>query len=150
MRKFFSKKRLFIPAAVAALMVVGVAAYAFWTTTGSGQGSATVAADNGTLVIHATAPSGLTPGDSQDITFTVDNDNSSSLYVDTIHLDSVDADNACDVADFSMDDVVEGATVPASTDGYAMPNKGTLTFADTEVNQDACKSANLTLTFSSN
>ena len=148
-----SKKTWAILGIVAAIGLSAIGAFAYWTTTGSGTGTADVATANGTLVLHASAPTDLFPGGSSNVTFTADNGGATNLYVGTIHLDSVTADAghaSCDTADFTMADVVSNTMVPAATTGHALAGTGTLVYANTAVNQDACKGAELTLTLSSN
>jgi len=152
MRKLTRRRYVAALAAIAALALAS-GAYAYWTTTGSGTGSASVASSNGTLVLHGVAADALTPGGSSSVTFTADNANTSSLEVATISLDSVAVDaghSGCDVSDFSMPDVVSDTQVPAGESDYALSGTGTLSMADTAVNQDACKGASLTLNLSSN
>ena len=57
---------------------------------------------------------------------------------------------ACDTADFTMADVVSNTVVTAGQRGYALNGTGTLQYANTGVNQDACKGASLTLNLTSN
>jgi hypothetical protein len=153
MKKLVRKRYVVaVVSAIAALALAG-GAYAFWTTTGAGTGSASVASSNGTLVLHGVAADALTPGGSSSVSFTADNANTSSLEVGTISLDSVSLDaghSACDVSDFSMPDVVSSTQVPAGASDYALSGSGTLSMADTALNQDACKGASLTLNLSSN
>jgi hypothetical protein len=148
-----SKKAWVILGIVAAIGLSAIGAFAYWTTTGSGTGSASVATANGVLVLHGTAPTDLYPGGQSEVTFTADNAGATNLFVGTIHLDSVAADAGhvtCDTADFSMADVVSNTMVPATTSGHALTGTGTLVYANTAVNQDGCKGADLTLTLSSN
>jgi len=138
--------------AAAACLAAAGAAYGYWTTTGAGIGTATVASAGGTVVLHGVAADPLVPGGASAVTFTADNPGPSSLYVTRIHLEGVSADAAhvgCAVADFAMPDVVSGTLVPAGATGVALSGSGTLAMADTAVSQDACKGAALTLALSS-
>ena len=128
-----SKKTWALVGIVAAIGLSAIGAFAYWTTTGSGTGAADVATTNGTLVLHASAPTQLFPGGSSSVTFTADAGHAS-----------------CDTADFTMADVVSNTMVPAATTGHALAGTGTLVYANTAVNQDACKGAELTLNLSSN
>ena len=69
-------------AAVGAVVVLAMAggAYAYFTTTGSGTGSATVGA-NSTVTIAGTSASALYPGTSSTVSFTVTRYLSASLLV---------------------------------------------------------------------
>jgi hypothetical protein len=143
----FSKKRVLALAAVAALAVAGIA-YAYWTTTGSGTGSGSVASSNGTLTLHGVVTDALTPAGTSAVTFTADNGGTSSLQVGTVHLVNVTTDaghSGCAVADFTMPNVTEGDVIAAGASAVALTHDGTITMADTSVNQDACKGAPLTL-----
>lgn len=140
-----TKRRSIAGVAVAALLALSVAAYAYWTTTGSGSGSAANAGANGTLVLHASFDAGLTPGGSTPVTYTADNSGTSSLQLHNIHSVVTTSDDGCKASDFSIADVTSDVTVPKSTTGKTV-GTGTLAFADTDVNQDACKGATVTLT----
>jgi hypothetical protein len=149
----FNKKRVLALATVAALAVAGIA-YAYWTTTGAGTGSATNASSNGTIDLHASFADGLTPGGSKTVTFTADNAGTSSLRVGTVQsVVSIDAAHValgCSVDDFSIADVDENQTIAAGATGVTLAHTGLIAFADTAVNQDGCKGAKVTLTLSSN
>jgi hypothetical protein len=137
-------------AVTATFLVIGGGAYAFWTTSGQGIVSAPNAASNGTVVLNATFAPGLTPGASVPVTYTANNTGSSSLRVGTISHVVSTSDPLCLPADFTIANVVSNTTVPANSTNFALAGTGTLTFADTAVNQDACKSATVTLTLTSN
>ena len=79
-----NKKLVAAGVGTALALALGGVALAYWTTTGAGSGSATNAASNGTVVLHATFADGLTPGASETVTYTADNAGTSSLYVGTI------------------------------------------------------------------
>ena len=151
--KRLSKRTWVAIAIVLAIAMSAIGAFAYWTTTGSGNGSASVAASNGTVTLHGSAPTNLYPGGSSSVTFTADNAGSSNLYVGTIHLAGVTADGghaSCDTSDFTMADVTSNTMVPAGQSGFALGGTGTLDYANTAVNQDACKGASLTLNLTSN
>jgi hypothetical protein len=142
------RKRLSVLGVVAILAVAGVAV-AYWTTTGSGSGSGAVASSNGTLVLHGTITSQLTPGGSSPVTFTADNAGSSSLQVGTVHAVVSTNKVGCEVSDFTIADTAENQVIPAKGSGVPLANNGSISMADTEANQDACKGAAITLTLSS-
>ena len=134
----------------AAFLIIGGGAYAYWTTTSAGTGSAPNAASNGTLTITATFASGLTPGASVPVTYTASNPGTSSLQVGTISHVVSTSNASCSPADFTISNVASNTTVPAGASNFAIAGTGTLGFTDTAVNQDACKSATVTLTLSAN
>lgn len=145
------KKRALVAAVVAGLaLIAAIAGYAYWTTTGSGTGSA-AAGTTTAVTLHASFTDGIYPGGTRSVSFTADSTNPGSVRVGTVHLASVTFDaghSGCSAADFTMPDVVENADVPNGS-GTALPNNGTLTFADTASNQDACKNATITLNLTS-
>lgn len=146
-------KRKTLALAVAGGLTVATAggAYAYWTTTGSGTGSATNASSNGTVVLHAAFANGLTPGGSETVTYTADNAGTSSLYVGTISATvSIDAGHStCLASDFTIPSTTSNTTVAPGATGVAA-GTGTLSFANTAANQDGCKGAIVTLTLASN
>lgn len=148
--KFSLKKK--IAAAATAATIAGSAgiAFAYWTTTGTGTGSGMVADANGTLVLHASFDDGaLYPGGSVPVAFTADNAGDTDLQVGTIHSVVTTSDAECLASDFSIGDVASGTVVPAGESGFALTGAGTLAFANSAANQDACKGATITLTLSS-
>jgi hypothetical protein len=157
--RFFGKKRAILALTVVATLVAAVGAYAYWTTTGSGTGSATVASSNGTVTLHASFANGLTPGGSKTVSFTADNAGSSNLYVGTVTsvvsvsnaYDATTNPTGCKASWFSIPAVGENQVIPAGSNGLALTNSGTITFNDSgSENQDGCKGATVTLTLSSN
>ena len=148
MRKLHLTKKT---AAVAAVLTLGTgaAAYAYWTTNGAGTGSAANATSNGSVVLHGTFSDGLTPGASEAVVFTGDNAGSSNLYVGTIHSVVSTSNAACLPADFTVADFASNTIVPAATNGVAL-GSGSINFANTALDQDACKGATITLTLTSN
>jgi hypothetical protein len=136
----------------AAVLAGGGVAFAYWTTSAAGTGTAAVASAAPSLTLHATTTGLLSPGSSVPVFFSADNASASGLQVGTVHLDSVSADSAhptCSVADFSMPDVVVEQTIAAHATSVALAATGTLSYADTPVDQSGCKGASLTLTVSS-
>src|SRR4051794_4615343 len=125
-----------------AVLVGGLAtaAFAYWTASGSGSGSAKAATSNGAIVLHASFPADtLYPGDTETVSFTADNNGDQSVAVGTIHT-VITTDNAdCLPADFTVDDVVENQNIAANSSGVALSNDGSISMANTAVNQDACK-----------
>lgn len=146
MRNLMRNKKFVALVTVGVLAVGGTSAYAYWTSTGSGSGTATAAAGDSNLVIASSSPAGLSPGGSVAVTGTVTNPNSYSVKVGTVSGVVTTSNASCLPDDFGFAPVAVNQTVAA---GQNTPFAGTLTMADTAVNQDACKSAVITLTFSS-
>lgn len=144
-----NKKKIILAAAAAVVVIGAGSAFAYWSTTGSGSGSGTTAASNGTIALHASFANGLTPGASTPVSFTADNAGSSSLQVGTVTA-VVTASGTCDASWFTVAPVAENQTIAAGASGVDLAHSGTLTFTDAPENQDACKSATITLTLTSN
>ena len=144
-----NKKLVAAGVGTALALALGGVALAYWTTTGSGTGSATNATSNGVIVLHAAFDAGLTPGASESVTYTADNAGTSSLRVGTIHAVVTTDKPGCLVSDFTVPDLASNTTVPASTLAHPV-GSSSIAFADTAVNQDACKGAVVTLTLTSN
>jgi hypothetical protein len=155
------KRRKWVAFGLVGVLAMGGAAYAYYSATGSGSGN-TQAGTSTPMTIAATITpdaSGLVPGGvPAGVSFTVDNTAANDQRVATIHLASVTAFTdaghttpaaGCVTADFTVADVSENQIIPAGTTPAAT-NDGSLVFADSGINQDACKSAYLVLAFTSN
>jgi len=147
----FKKRNIIVILSALAVLALAAGAFAYWTTTGAGTGSATNAASNGTLVLHATFAAGLTPGKTEAVTFTADNAGTSSLQVGTVtSVVSIDAGHAgCLPADFTVPTAVENQRIAAGGALVPLTTSSTIAFADTAVSQDLCKGAIVTLTVTS-
>jgi hypothetical protein len=147
----FTKRRKIAAISVLAVLAIAGSAFAYFTTTGSGTGAATVGTSTA-LTLHGTIGTTLYPGTTSPVTFTVDNTSNGAQNVGTITLASVTVDSGhtgCVVADFTMPDVVANQEFPKGN-GQAVTAQGTVTMADTNVSQDLCKTATITLHLTSN
>jgi hypothetical protein len=145
MRKI-ARKRILIPIATIAVLAIAGVAVAYFTSSGSGSGTASVGTDAGVTISPVTFDSTLYPGGSTTVHFTVNNSSSSS----TVKVDQVVADTSagtngitglpvgCSAADFHFAPASVGADIAAS--GSAA-GTGTLSMDNTSANQDACKNA---------
>ncbi len=151
-RKLLKKRTALVLSAVAVLAVAGIAV-AYWTTSGSGNGSGAVAESNGTLVLHGTITNALTPGGSSPVAYSADNAGSSSLQVGTVHavvsIDETHAEAGCKAFDFTIADTAETQIIPAKSSGVALTHGGTIAMADTTENQNACQGATISLALTS-
>lgn len=150
MRRFMSRKVVAVITVVGAL-ALAVGAFAFFTGGGSGSGTAGVGT-SGAVTLTATVPDGITPGNSEPVTFTAANATAAGIQVSNVHLVSVTADPGavgCVTDDFSMADVTEADEVAAGATAQQLSQLGSLVYADTASNQDACKGATLTLALTS-
>jgi hypothetical protein len=160
------KKRTWVLAAVVAVIaaMASVGAYAYWTTSGSGAGSATTGTDAG-VTVSGDPANGLYPGSNVAVTTVIANSSAtqaqqvSNLHV-TISIDSTHAGNGCLAADFTYKSDAEASgsdSNPHTTvlnseiaAGGSLSVPGKVYMADTAVNQDACKGATVNLAYAVN
>jgi hypothetical protein len=150
-----NKKKI---AAVGTAAVVGVvgagAAYAYWTTSGSGQGAATTGAETPVTIEQAGSILGLTPGGkAAAIDFRINNPAAGAQYVGTVKVSILSVTNngvpavGCSAADFTL-------VQPNPLNISAPPGKspvpasgGSIAMKETGVNQDGCKNVGVNLAF---
>ena len=173
---FFARKRVLGTLGVIGAVTLAGVAYAYFSASGSGTGSATVGTSSA-LTLHGTSASTLYPGVSSTVSFTVDNPSSGHQQLGTIHLASVKAcvgassswnGSSCtnsgteattcesvetgssdgNTANFWMPDVVSNQDF-GNGNGQTVTATGSLKMNDLNSSQDACKNANLTLNFTS-
>ena len=146
-----TKRRAFGALGIAAALAIAAVAVAYWTGEGSGQGQAKVGTSS-EVTLTGTVTPGSSPGNAEPVSFTAANPSESAVRVTAVRLVSIVPDGehgACETADFTMANVTENHLVPGGATVEALPNDGSLVYANTAVNQGACKGATLTLTLSS-
>jgi hypothetical protein len=155
--KLITKRRTVFVLTAALMVAVVSGAYAYFTTTGAGTGTAAVGSSSA-VTLHATVTGSLFPGTSSPVSFTVDNPSSGAQRVGTISLSSITVDaghSECSTVitggtpDFAMPAVAVNHSF-ASGSGQAVTPGGTLTMNDTGVSQDKCQGATLTLHLTDN
>lgn len=159
MRKFSKKQYLAAGAAAAVIIAGGGAAYAYWTTSGSGSGSgSTTAGVTNQLSFDQNTLTAMYPGDSsQDLTVTVTNASAESAYVSAVKAYITTNKSGCTGADFLLGGSAAPSTAAGATDltwrsqdlaaGGNDNATSTIQFNDTGANQDACKSATVTINY---
>ncbi len=155
--KLITKRRAFFALTAALVVAVAGGAYAYFTTSGSGTGTAAVGSSSA-VTLHATVTGSLYPGTSSPVSFTVDNPSSGKQRVGTITLASITVDaghSECSTVitggtpDFTMAAVAVNATF-ASGNAQAVTPTGSLSMNETGTNQDKCQGATLTLHLTDN
>lgn len=140
MKRFAKKQWVILGLAAVVAGMAAFGAYAYWTASGTGQGTASVGTDNGVTIVVTNMGAALYPGGSATVTFHVQNDSTSaSVMVGKVVQDGAvtGLPGSCPAADFSFGDVTLNESVAASGNG---PNHtGTLSMANTASNQDTCK-----------
>ncbi|MGH2975135.1 MAG: hypothetical protein ACRDLL_09765 [Solirubrobacterales bacterium] len=154
---WINKRRTFAALGCTAALAVAGVALAYFTSSGSGTGSAAVGSAS-SVTLHASISSTLYPGSSSPVTFTVDNPSSGVQRVGTVSLSSISVDAAhssCSTTitggnpDFTMAAVPVNQVVTPGN-GQSVSATGTLAMNETGANQDACQGATLTLHLTNN
>ena len=156
-KRFMNKKVVAIGLAAGITLGGAGAAFAYFTTTGSGNGS-TTAGTASAVTLHAAIAGNIVPGDGgQLVSFTADNSSATSQKVQTITFVSVTStDSGCqtfltaDPGQFTMSAVTSNTVVPGNATASALNGTGTLVWTDEAYAQNACAGKNLTLNVSSN
>lgn len=158
------KRFTLVATTMAAVLVGGGIAVAYWTTTGTGTGNGTVGAGTTQVTVAQDgAPAGLVPGGpAQPIDFTVSNPTSGPLQISGVAVSVAVAGSpvGCTSADFTVTQPSKpsGGTplqVPAggslsftSAGGGATGGTGaSIAMVNSGSNQDACKGVTLDLTY---
>jgi hypothetical protein len=157
----FGKKRVLALAAVAALAVCGIA-YAYWTTSGSGTGSATTGDVTAIKVNQTNAVSGLYPGGlAQAVSGNFDNGNSGKVYIASVTAEVTGVTMATPKPNASAPDCTTGdfaISGTSNTPGEIDPGNGKGAWNGLKValtdnataNQDNCKNASIEITYTAN
>jgi len=155
----FSTKKLVVTAAVAAVLVgTGTAAFAYWTSRGTGTGSATTAADATTLLVEQTSKvTNMFPGDAaQDLVINVTNPGPNMVQIAGVDAIATvkQADGAvgtCDPSDYQVNNkpLDRSGVVTLNWDAVELDAKAAqdsvndVHFFNKGTNQDGCKGATL-------
>jgi hypothetical protein len=158
-----SKKRLtLVSVTVAGVLLGGGIAAAYWTTTGSGTGTARVGTDAGVTVVQDSTVTGLVPGGAaQPIDFTVTNSSATApVQISNVVIGFGSFAAGCSAADFTLTQ----PSKPSVGTPLAITAAGSLSFTsggagatgatgaaiamnNTGSNQDACKLSTVNLTY---
>ena len=153
------KKGIAALAAVAVVAIGAIGAYAYWTTTGSGTGSAGVGTSTPLTITQLGSVSNLVPGGpAQDIDFRVANGASFNQYVTgvTVVVDPAwsagTSGNPCNAADFTVTPIAWTAAdlTPGNHDYVGAASGAKIAMINQTSNQDDCKGATVPLVFASN
>jgi hypothetical protein len=168
MSKISKRAKFVVASAVALTIAGGGVAFAYWSTTGEGSGSATSSAGDSDLTITQTnEPSDLAPSVAPvEVTGSITNNAPNSAYVNefTVEITSVNGAPGCDATNFG---VTTGSTAllkatakqklvlnvkkELAKDGSAAFPAFNIGFANDPINsQDECKGAVPQLTFTTN
>jgi hypothetical protein len=153
-RRQMSRKAMVVVAVVAFVATAGVA-FAYWSATGSGSGSAATGTTSGLTVVQTSSPTGLYPGGTVALSGNFDNPNSGKVYIAavtaTVTPFSVRPDltkPACTEADFTISgSATVAAEIPVGP-GVGSWAGLSLNMTDAATNQDNCKNVTVPITYS--
>ena len=146
------KQRALIVSAVAVLLVGG-AAFAYWTNTGAGTGDAATGTNVPVVVNQTSTVTGMAPGiAAQTLSGNFDNPNAGPVYVASVTAVVSGTDKTgCTAADYTIAGTATVGTEVASGTGKGAWSGLTIQFNNKSgVNQDACKNAVVSLAYTSN
>lgn len=147
MNKFSMKKKIL--AATAALLVSGGAAFAYWSSVGSGTGAAGTGTNQSVIVNQTNTVSGLAPGlAAQPLSGNFHNPNPGPVYVSAVTAVVTGTDKTgCTASDYTIAGTAAvDAEVPAGS-GVGAWSGLTIQFNNKAVNQDACKNAAVSISY---
>jgi len=138
----------------ACFLLAAAGAYAYWTQSGAGTGSAATGTNDAVTVNQTSSPAALYPGGpAQPLSGNFDNPNEGKVRVAsvTVALSSIeDAPAGCSLADYQLNNAT--ATVNAEIDpgdGVGSWSGPSIQMLNTGSNQDGCKNASINLTYTS-
>ena len=151
----FSSKRVLVIGIVAALVVGGGgAAFAYWSSTGSGAGTAT-SGTNTAFTVTSSAPTGdaLVPdGPAQNVAFSVANPSTGTLDFTSLVVTVANSNGSawvavpgCSAADYEVSNLV--VTYGTIAGGENVDGSVDVAMIDTGLDQDDCKGVTVPLYF---
>jgi hypothetical protein len=156
MLRFIKRRKLIAATFVTLLAVVGIG-FAYWTTTGSGGGTATTGSGSAVSITQVGTITGLVPGGAaQAVDFTVTNPKSTPQYVTSVTYSIASVQSSpgvaavgCSAADFTLVQPNSiAADLPAGVSTFS-PSGATLAMIDSATNQNGCQNVTVNLTFAS-
>ena len=158
MRK--SRRNLLIAATTVVLLAGGGAAFAYWTLSGSGTGSAATGTVTGSITaVQTSTITNLRPGGAaQTLSGNFTNTDTSPVYVTSVTVSIASVTKAvgavagtCDASDYTLTGatMTVGASVPAGTAQGAWTG-ATIQFNNKATNQDQCQGATVNLSYAIN
>jgi hypothetical protein len=157
-----SRKRITaITIATVALLAIGGGAFAYWTLSGSGSGSATTGTVSGSITVNQTSTvTDLRPGGTaQTLSGNFDNSDASPVFVTSVAVSISSVVKAvgapagtCDATDYTIagSPVAVGAQVPSGS-AQGTWTGATIVFNNKPAaNQDGCQGATVNLAYAAN
>ena len=149
-------KRRSLVLAVSAVLILSAGAYAYWTAGGSGTGSGAAGTTAALTVNQSTSLTAMYPGDTaQTISGTFGNTNSGPIHVTTVTAAISGVAKAggapagtCDATDFTLANAAMTVNAEVAVgDPVGAWTGATIKFNNKGSNQDACKLATVSLSY---
>jgi hypothetical protein len=160
MKRFFDKRAVTIGLAIGLSLGAAGAAFAYFSSTGDGTGSAATGGSTAVAITQTNTITGLLPGGpSATIDYSVNNPGGGAEHVGSVTVavtsvttGAVTGDPACPTASYS---ITQGPAINATlAPGGTATGTATIAMLDNGLNQDNCQAANgggvLVLGFTSN
>ncbi len=156
--QFIGRKRTSAALGILLSLAVAGGAFAYWTISGSGTGSASAGTVSAVTVNQLSTVNGLYPGGpAQDLDGDFNNPNASEVWVSSVTATvsavtsaGVVGKPACAVSDFSIGGTAAvNAEIP-NGNGVGAWSGLTVRMVDNDANQDNCKNASVTISYTAN
>jgi len=152
-----TRKTVAVAAGTAVLLSGAGVAFAYWTNTGSGTGSATTGNNVAITVLQTASSAVLVPGGPPStLSGTFTNTNASTVFVNTVTatLASVTGGGTtplqCTIADYQLDTPTITIGAQAAVDDSTTWSGIKVSMVNSGTNQDKCKGATINLSYASN
>lgn len=134
----------------AVLLAAGGGAYAYWTSIGSGSSTASTGTVVAVTVNQTSTVSGLAPGlGTQSLSGNFDNPNAGPVYIAAVTATVAGTDKTgCTATDYTIAGTATVGVEVASGTAVGSWSGLTIKFNNKGTNQDACKGAVVTITYS--
>lgn len=153
-----TRRLALIAASAAVALLAAVAGYAYWTTGGSGTGSATAGTTSNLTVNQTSTVTGLYPGGTaQALSGNFNNPNAGAVTISSVTATVSGVTGAgtdltkpaCTTSDFTIGGSAAGSSVPSGT-GVGSWSGLTIQMVNGAGNQDNCKGATAQIAYTAN
>lgn len=156
MKLIKSKKGIALLATLVVAVVAAVGAYAYFTTTGTGPGSAKVGSNTGLTITAGAVPTGLTPGGgAMSVPYSISNPSANGVQnlgvvsIAGITVDATHAGNGCLASWFTSSPATTAVGTIVAGGSYTSSggtDEPTVQMNNIGSSQDACQGATLSFT----
>jgi hypothetical protein len=155
MRKFMTKKVGIVFAGVLATLFAAGAAFAYWSTAGTGTGTAATGTSSAVNAVQTSTVADMGPGTTaQPLSGTLLNTDTQPLYVATVTAsitsvtrtaEAIAANLPCTAADYLISNPVAQVNAEALVNDTSTWSGPSIAFVNSGANQDGCKLATVNI-----